>query len=69
MKTKTYVEVQEIMKRYGFKEPSPVVDKRKFRVSFSGKEAIMTYSDFCEFQREIGPEWLPIAEEIKEEVK
>lgn len=63
---KSYDEVQEIMKRYGFKEPNPAVDKRKFRVSFSGKEAIMTHSELSDFSLEIGPEWLPIVEEIKE---
>lgn len=64
---KTYVEVQEIMKRYGFKEPPPVVDNRKFKVSFQGKEAIMTYSELCAFQREIGPDFYPIVEEVEEE--
>lgn len=56
----------ETMDRYGFKDPPPVLDNRKFRVSFRGQEAIMTYSELCEFQREIGPEFYPIATEIKE---
>lgn len=57
---------EEILDRYGFKEPPPV--KRKLKVSFAGKEAIMTYPEFLAFSQEIGPVFNPIiTEEIKEE--
>ena len=60
-------EFEEIMDRYGFKEPKPVVDKRKFRVSLAGKEAIMTYPEFIDFSREISTTgMMPIAEEIED---
>lgn len=58
-------EKDELLDRYGFKEPEPIVDKRKFRVSLSGRDAIMTYSELCNFSLELGPDFHPIVEEIK----
>lgn len=47
--------LEEIMDRYGFKEPPPVVDNRKFRVSFAGKETILNHDELCKLEIELGP--------------
>lgn len=46
--------LEEIMDRYGFKEPPPVVDNRKFRVSFAGKETILNHDELCKLEVELG---------------
>lgn len=59
--------LEEIMDRYGFKEPPPVVDNRKFRVSFAGKETILNHDELCKLEIELGPSFRLLVTPVKDD--
>ena len=59
--------LEEIMDRYGFKEPPPVVDNRKFRVSLSGKETILNNDELCKLEIELGPSFRPLITPVEDD--
>ncbi len=67
MSVKSAEELEEIMGRYGFKEPEPVVDNRKYKVSFQGKETILTSSELSKLEVELGPSFRLLIKPVEDD--
>lgn len=67
MSIKSAEELEKIMCRYGFKEPEPVVDNRKYKVSFQGKDTILNSDELCKLELELGPFYSLLIKPVKDD--